>query len=89
MTSSRWKARNQNITVGVSFGAERELAFLHAKTGHRAYFPQVNGTVQGSCNILCTQMRSPSHFLRNPFRSMDIHECLPRVRVCVRVYVRW
>lgn len=37
------QAKNQNITVGVSFGAERELAFLHAKTGHRAYFPQVNG----------------------------------------------
>jgi hypothetical protein len=27
------RARNQNITVGVSFGATRELAFLHAKNG--------------------------------------------------------
>ncbi len=33
----------QNITVGVSFGRTRELAFLHAKTGTKIYFPQTNG----------------------------------------------
>lgn len=37
------RARNQNITVGISLGASRELAFLHAKTGERLYFPQTNG----------------------------------------------
>ena len=37
------RAKNQNITVGVSFGATRELSFLHAKTGDRTYFPQTNG----------------------------------------------
>ncbi|ETW02484.1 hypothetical protein H310_05985 [Aphanomyces invadans] len=37
------RARNQNITVGVSFGSERELSFLHAKNGSRVYFPQTNG----------------------------------------------
>ena len=37
------RAKNQNITVGVSFGATRELSFLHAKTGERIYFPQTNG----------------------------------------------
>jgi len=37
------RARNQNITVGISFGGERELAFIHADTGLRAYFPQSNG----------------------------------------------
>ena len=37
------RARNQNITVGVSFGATRELAFLSAKTGEKIYFPQSNG----------------------------------------------
>jgi len=37
------RAKNQNITVGVSFGATRELAFLHAKTGEKIYFPQTNG----------------------------------------------
>jgi hypothetical protein len=36
------RARNQNITVGVSFGSSRELAFLHATTGERIYFPQTN-----------------------------------------------
>jgi len=35
------RARNQNITIGVSFGAERELAFLNVANGTRAYFPQV------------------------------------------------
>lgn len=35
------RARKQNITVGVSFGATRELAFLHAKNGTKVYFPQV------------------------------------------------
>eukprot|EP01036_Dinobryon_divergens_P024917 gene24917-33410_t len=37
------RAQNQNITVGVSFGATRELAFLHAATGNKIYFPQTNG----------------------------------------------
>eukprot|EP00854_Cymbomonas_tetramitiformis_P031806 gene31806-40115_t len=29
--------------VGISFGATRELAFLHTATGLRTYFPQTNG----------------------------------------------
>ena len=33
------RAKNQNITVGISFGAERELAFLHGSNGTRLYFP--------------------------------------------------
>lgn len=33
----------QNITVGVSFGATRELAFLNASSGTKLYFPQTNG----------------------------------------------
>ncbi len=37
------RAANQNITVGVSFGATRELAFLNAHNGTKAYFPQTNG----------------------------------------------
>ena len=37
------RAKQQNITVGVSFGAERELAFLHGANGSRVYFPQCNG----------------------------------------------
>lgn len=37
------RARNQNCTVGISFGATRELAFRHAKTGELLYFPQTNG----------------------------------------------
>jgi len=37
------RAKNQNITVGISFGAERELAFLHAKNRSRIYLPQTNG----------------------------------------------
>eukprot|EP01038_Epipyxis_sp_PR26KG_P010839 gene10839-14550_t len=37
------RARNQNITVGVSFGATRELAFLNAANGTKIYFPQTNG----------------------------------------------
>ncbi|CAE8612106.1 unnamed protein product [Polarella glacialis] len=34
----------QNITVGVSLGAERELVFRHTKHGTLTYFPQANGT---------------------------------------------
>jgi hypothetical protein len=40
--------------VGVSFGASRELAFLHAKDGTRIYFPQTNGMLFSfgrDCNI--------------------------------------
>lgn len=37
------RARNQNCTIGLSFGATRELAFRHAKTGELLYFPQTNG----------------------------------------------
>lgn len=44
------RARNQNITVGVSFGATRELAFVRAtpqEDGNkvRIYFPQTNNGV--------------------------------------------
>ena len=34
------QARQQNITIGASFGEERELSFLHAGTGALTYFPQ-------------------------------------------------
>lgn len=37
------RARNQNCTVGISFGASRELAFRHANNGDLVYFPQTNG----------------------------------------------
>jgi len=37
------RAKLQNVTVGISFGAERELAFLDDKNGTRLYFPQSNG----------------------------------------------
>mmetsp|Transcript_122956 Transcript_122956/g.244635 ORF Transcript_122956/g.244635 Transcript_122956/m.244635 type:complete len:646 (+) Transcript_122956:87-2024(+) len=37
------RAKTQNCTVGVSFGASRELAFRNAKTGKLLYFPQTNG----------------------------------------------
>jgi len=44
------RAKNQNITVGVSFGATRELAFIRAKPFEdekkcRLYFPQTNNGV--------------------------------------------
>ena len=43
------RAKNQNITVGVSFGAERELSFIRATddANHkvRMYFPQTNNGV--------------------------------------------
>ncbi|GFH60414.1 hypothetical protein CTEN210_16890 [Chaetoceros tenuissimus] len=44
------RARNQNITIGASFGATRELAFIRAKeydNGEKCklYFPQVNNGV--------------------------------------------
>lgn len=43
------RAKNQNITVGVSFGATRELAFIRATEDDqdkvRLYFPQTNNGV--------------------------------------------
>merc|ERR1719163_2572917 len=33
----------QNCTVGISFGASRELAFRHAKSGELIYIPMTNG----------------------------------------------
>eukprot|EP01065_Artemidia_motanka_P031576 TRINITY_DN379_c0_g1_i2.p2 TRINITY_DN379_c0_g1~~TRINITY_DN379_c0_g1_i2.p2 ORF type:complete len:518 (+),score=126.58 TRINITY_DN379_c0_g1_i2:68-1621(+) len=39
------RAKRQNITIGVSFGAERELCFKHARDGTLMYFPQTNGMV--------------------------------------------
>eukprot|EP00439_Symbiodinium_sp_Y106_P016912 s485_g2.t1 len=40
---SQRRLGKQNITVGVSLGGERELAFRHVQHGTLAYFPQVNG----------------------------------------------
>mmetsp|Transcript_28880 Transcript_28880/g.47111 ORF Transcript_28880/g.47111 Transcript_28880/m.47111 type:complete len:643 (-) Transcript_28880:73-2001(-) len=37
------RASTQNCSIGISFGASRELAFRHAKTGELLYVPQTNG----------------------------------------------
>ena len=37
------RAKVQNITVGLSLGSERELAFKHARNGTLIYFPQEDG----------------------------------------------
>lgn len=37
--------KHQNITVGVSFGAERDISFEHAKTGTKISFALPNGNV--------------------------------------------
>jgi hypothetical protein len=39
------KARTQNITVGVSFGATRDVAFQHAKTRTTVFIPLKDGYV--------------------------------------------
>jgi cold shock CspA family protein len=38
-------AKNQNLTVGISFGATREIAFEHTETKAIVSFPLPNGTV--------------------------------------------
>jgi hypothetical protein len=38
------KARTQNCTIAVSFGATRDVAFEHAKTGTTVFLPQTNGS---------------------------------------------
>ena len=37
------RAKKQNITVGISFGATRELGFMNATSRQKIYFPQTNG----------------------------------------------
>ena len=39
------KMETQNLTVGVSFGATREVAFQHADTGTTVYIPLPEGSV--------------------------------------------
>jgi hypothetical protein len=39
------KAKTQNFTVGVSFGATRDIAFQHAKTKTTVGFPLTDGTL--------------------------------------------
>lgn len=39
------KAKTQNLTVAVSFGAERDAAFEHATTKTVISMPQPNGTI--------------------------------------------
>ena len=41
------KAKFQNITIGISFGATREIAFEHAVSKNTVSFPLVNGMVYG------------------------------------------
>ena len=43
-------AREQNFTVGVSFGTERDIAFEHAKSKNVVSFPLENGTTYGFGN---------------------------------------
>tara|TARA_Y100000389_G_scaffold203960_1_gene254284 strand:+ start:7790 stop:8566 length:777 start_codon:yes stop_codon:yes gene_type:complete len=51
------KARNQNITIGVSFGAERSIAFQHAKNGTRTEFLLPNGMCYAFGNKINTTWR--------------------------------
>jgi len=37
-------AKKQNFTVSISFGAERDVAFEHAKNGCKISFPLSNGS---------------------------------------------
>ena len=39
------KAKTQNITIGISFGLEREAAFEHAKTKTVVSLPLPNGSI--------------------------------------------
>ena len=39
------KSLTQNFTVGISFGAERDICFEHAKTKQKISFPLSNGTL--------------------------------------------
>lgn len=57
------RAANQNCTIGISFGAPRELAFRHAKTGELIYVPQKNG------------MLFTSAVMRTSFGSMGSTHC--------------
>tara|TARA_Y100000385_G_C12616350_1_gene435097 strand:- start:166 stop:564 length:399 start_codon:yes stop_codon:yes gene_type:complete len=41
------KAKNQNITIGVSFGATRSISFQHAKNGTRIDFSLCSGMCYG------------------------------------------
>ena len=37
--------KEENFTMGASFGASRELVFLHESTGNKFTFPQNNGDI--------------------------------------------
>jgi hypothetical protein len=39
------KAKTQNFTVGISFGATRDIVFQHAKTGTTVCFPLGDGVL--------------------------------------------
>eukprot|EP00497_Spongosphaera_streptacantha_P004524 TRINITY_DN5391_c0_g1_i1.p2 TRINITY_DN5391_c0_g1~~TRINITY_DN5391_c0_g1_i1.p2 ORF type:complete len:132 (+),score=14.94 TRINITY_DN5391_c0_g1_i1:422-817(+) len=42
-------AKNQNFTVGISFGKERECVFQHSKKGTKISCPQPNGALYAFC----------------------------------------
>ena len=42
---NKQRARNQNITIGLSLGKTRELGFKHAKNGNLIYMPMPNGSL--------------------------------------------
>lgn len=50
-------AAKQNITVGVSFGAEREIAFEHAQTKSIVSFPMPDGCVYAFGNDVNSEWR--------------------------------
>lgn len=51
------KAERQNITIGVSFGAERSISFQHAKKGTRIDFTLQNGMCYAFGNKVNTTWR--------------------------------
>lgn len=51
------KAKTQNLTIGVSFGAERDIAFEHADNRCTLAFPLIDGSVFGFCKEINCEWR--------------------------------
>lgn len=86
------RARTQNLTIGISFGAERELAFLNARNGARVSLPCPNGSLYAfgrDVNVRAQRgLDAPPHPLPAPPRlpALGTHAALPD---CLPAQINW
>ena len=84
------RAEREDMTVGASFGANRDLTFLHEPSGHTFSFPQQNGDVFAFTTVVNKRFKHgvPKSTAKVPRPPLCVRSCgSPFAQLCTLVRV--